>query len=58
MVTGHQAVTAPPSARPDGKLDYLAAHARTIDLLYEHLMHSTSLACSPASTLASMAGGC
>ena len=31
MGTGHQSVTAPPSARPDAELDHLATHARTID---------------------------
>ena len=58
MGTGHQSMTASPSARPDSKLDYLASHSRTIELLYEHLMRSTSPACSSASTYASMAGGC
>jgi len=58
MGTGHQSMTAPPSARPDSKLDYLASRSRTIELLYEKLMRSTSTACSSASTYASMAGGC
>ena len=58
VMTGHQSMTASPSARPDSKLDYLASHSRTIELLYEHLMRSTSPACSSASTYASMTGGC
>jgi hypothetical protein len=58
MGTGHQSMTAPPGARPDSNLDYLASRSRTIELLYEHLDRSTSLACSSASTYASMAGGC
>jgi hypothetical protein len=56
--TGHQSMTAPPSVRPDSKLNYLASRSRTIELLYEQLMRSTSPACSSASTYASMAGGC
>ena len=58
MGTGHQSVTAPPSARPDAELDHLATHARTIDRLYEQLMYWTSSTCSRASTYASMARGC
>ena len=58
MGTGHQSMTAPPSVRPDSKLNYLASRSRTIELLYEHLMRSTSPACSSTSTFASMAGGC
>jgi hypothetical protein len=58
MGIGHQPSTVPPSAGPDTELDYLAARGRTIDRLYEQLMHRTSPGCSRASTYASMAGGC
>ena len=54
----HRPITAQPSAPPDTKLDYLAAHGRMVDQLYEELMRWTSPGCSPASTNASMAGRC
>ena len=41
----------------DSKLDYLAAHAPTIDRLYEELMRWTQ-PCLSASQDASMPGGC
>jgi len=53
----HRPITALPSAPTDTKLDYLAAHVRMVDQLYEELMRWTP-PCSPASTDASMAGRC
>ena len=53
----HRPITALPSAPTDTKLDYLAAHSRMVDQLYEELMRWT-LPCAPASTDASMAGRC
>ena len=53
----HRPITALPSARFDTKLDYLAAHTRTVDQLYEELMRWMA-PCPPASTDASMAGRC
>jgi hypothetical protein len=53
----HRPLTAQPSASPDSKLDYLAAHVRMVDRLYEELMQWRS-PCSPASANASMAGRC
>jgi hypothetical protein len=53
----HRPPTAQPSASPDSKLDYLAAHVRMVDRLYEELMQWRS-PCSPASADASMAGKC
>lgn len=50
-------ITAQPTAVPDTKLDYLAAHARMVDRLYDELLHWTP-PCSAASTEASMAGRC
>ena len=49
--------TAQSSAQPDTKLDYLAAHVRIVDQLYEELMRWTP-PCSLASTDASAAGRC
>jgi hypothetical protein len=42
----------------DSKLDYLAAHAPTVDPLYEELMRWTEPACWSASADASVAGTC
>jgi hypothetical protein len=53
----HRPITALPSAPTDTKLDYLAAHSRMVDQLYEELMRWAP-PCSPASTQASMAGRC
>ena len=53
----HRPMTALPSAPSDTKSEYLAAHSRTVDQLYEELMRWTS-PCAPASTDASMAGRC
>ena len=57
MLTDHRPITARSSAPADTKLDYLAAHVRMVDRLYEELMRWTP-PCSPASTDASMAGKC
>jgi hypothetical protein len=54
----HRPITAQPSAPPDTKLDYLAAHGRMVDQLYEELMRWTPPGCSPGSTDASRAGKC
>src|SRR5690242_8925451 len=51
--TDHRTITAQQSAPTDTKSDYLAAHSRTLDKLYEELMRWTS-PCSAASTDASM----
>jgi hypothetical protein len=51
----HRPLTA--SASPDSKLDYLAAHVRMVDRLYEELMQWRS-PCAPASANASRAGRC
>ena len=53
----HRPITALPSASTDTKLDYLAAHSRMVDQLYDELMRWTP-PCASASTEASMAGGC
>jgi hypothetical protein len=53
----HRPITALPSAPTDTKLDYLAAHTRVVDQLYEELMRWTP-PCASASTNASMAGRC
>jgi hypothetical protein len=53
----HRPTTALPSGPTDTKLDYLAAHSRKIDQLYQELMRWTP-PCAPASTDASMAGRC
>jgi hypothetical protein len=53
----HRPITALPSAPTDTKLDYRAAHPRTVDQLYEELMRWTP-PCAPASTGASIAGRC
>jgi hypothetical protein len=45
-------------APPDTKLDHLAAHVRMVDQLYGELMRWAPLGCSPASTHASIGGGC
>jgi hypothetical protein len=55
--TQHRPITALPSAPTDTRLDYLAAHSRMVDQLYEELMRWTP-PCAPASTHASMAGRC
>jgi hypothetical protein len=57
MRTDHRPITGQSSAPADTKLDYLAAHVRMVDRLYEELMRWTP-PCSPASTDASMAGKC
>lgn len=54
----HRSTTVQPSAPPDTKLDYLAAHARVVDQLYEELMRWTPPGCSSRSADASMAGRC
>jgi hypothetical protein len=54
----HRPITAQPSAALDTKLDYLAAHSRIVDQLYEEMMRWTPPGCSPVSTDASMAGRC
>jgi hypothetical protein len=53
----HRPITAPPSGPTETKMDYLAAHSRMVDQLYEELMRWT-LPCAPASTDASMSGRC
>ena len=53
----HRPITALPSAPTDTDLDYLAAHSRMVDQLYDELMRWAP-PCSPASTQASMAGKC
>ena len=53
----HRPITALPSAPTDTKLDYLAAHSRMVDQLYEELMRWTP-PCAPASTVASTADRC
>jgi hypothetical protein len=54
----HRPITAQPSAALDTKLDYLAAHSRIVDQLYEEMMRWAPPGCSPVSTDASMAGRC
>ena len=54
---GHRPITVLPSAQTDTKLDYLAAHSRMVDQLYEELIRWTP-PCALASTDASMAGRC
>lgn len=46
------------SPPPDTKLDYLAAHVRVVDRLYEELMRWTPPACASTSTDGSKTGGC
>jgi hypothetical protein len=53
----HRSITALPRAPTDTKLDYLAAHSRMVDQLYEELMRWTP-PCAPTSTDASMASRC
>jgi hypothetical protein len=53
----HRPIAAQPSAPTDTKLDYLAAHVRVVDRLYEELTRWTP-PCSLASTDASTAGRC
>jgi hypothetical protein len=53
----HLPITVQSSAPPDTKLDYLAAHVRIVDQLYEELMRWTP-PCAPASSDASTAGRC
>jgi hypothetical protein len=53
----HRPVTVQSSVPPDTKLDYLAAHVRIVDQLYEELMRWEP-PCTPASTDASTAGRC
>jgi len=43
---------------PDTKLDYLAAHVRVVDRLYEELMRWTPPACASTSTDGSKTSGC
>jgi hypothetical protein len=52
----HRAIADQSSGPLDPKLDYLAAHARTVDRLYEELMRSSG--CLLASKNASIGGGC
>jgi hypothetical protein len=54
----HQAVAVQSSGPLDPKLDYLAAHARMVDRLYEELMRWTPPPCSSASAAGSGVGGC
>jgi hypothetical protein len=54
----HQAVAVPSSGPFDPKLDYLAAHPRTVDPLYDELMRWTPPPCSSASAAGSRVGGC
>jgi hypothetical protein len=56
--TDHRPITVQPNAPPDTKLDYLAAHVRIVDRLYEELMRWTPPGCSSAATDASMARRC
>ena len=58
MHADNRSTTTQPHAPPDTKLDYLAAHVRMVDRLYEELMRWTPPGCSPTSTNASMDGGC
>jgi hypothetical protein len=53
----HRPITALSGAPLDTKLDYLAAHTRTVDQLYEEPMRWMA-PCSPASSDASTAGRC
>jgi len=53
----HRPITVQSTAPTDTKLDYLAAHVRIVDQLYEELMRWTP-PCTPASTDASAAGRC
>jgi hypothetical protein len=54
----HKAVAVQSSGPLDPKLDYLAAHPRTVDLLYDELMRWTPPPCSSASAAGSRVGGC
>ena len=56
--TDHRAITDQSSGPFDRKLDYLAAHSRTVDRLYEELMRWTPPACSSASAAGPSVGGC
>jgi hypothetical protein len=56
--TDHRAIAAQSSGPFDRKLDYLAAHSRTVDRLYEELMRWTPPACSSASAAGPRVGGC
>jgi hypothetical protein len=56
--TDHRAIADQSSGPFDRKLDYLAAHSRTVDRLYEELMRWTPPACSSASAAGPTVGGC
>ena len=56
--TDHRAIADQSSGPFDRKLDYLAAHSRTVDDLYEELMRWTPPACSSASAAGPRVGGC
>ena len=56
--TDHRAIADQSSGPFDRKLDYLAAHSRTVDHLYEELMQWTPSACSSASAAGPRMGGC
>ena len=56
--TDHRAIADQSSGPFDRKLDYLAAHSRTVDHLYEELMRWTPPACSSASAAGPRVGGC
>jgi hypothetical protein len=56
--TDHRATADQSSGPFDRKLDYLAAHSRTVDHLYEELMRWTPPACSSASAAAPRVSGC
>jgi hypothetical protein len=54
----HRAIAVQSSAPLDPKLDYLAAHARMVDRLYDELMRWTPPPCSSASAAGARVGGC
>jgi hypothetical protein len=56
--TDHRAIADQSSGPFDRKLDYLAAHSRTVDHLYEELMRWTPPACSSGSAAGPRVGGC
>ena len=56
--TDHRAIADQSRGPFDRKLDYLAAHSRTVDRLYEELMRWTPPACSSASAAGPRVGGC
>lgn len=58
MQAERRPVTVQPVAPADTKLDFLAAHVRMVDQLYEELMRWKPSGCESASTNVSMAGRC